>query len=120
MAYATCLRCGALARRLYNAWGNAESWDGQVKVSAAQALSRLILSEESLLRRQTDAAASLAYYVGCTQSMRKTPLPSAEPAEGSRRRSPAKAPADPMAMLRKEVDIMRSLRHPNIVALHEV
>ena len=52
--------------------------------------------------------------------MRKTPLPSAEPAEGSRRRSPAKAPADPMAMLRKEVDIMRSLRHPNIVALHEV
>ncbi len=47
-------------------------------------------------------------------------MPSAEPAEGSGKRSPAKAPADPMAMLRKEVEIMRSLRHPNIVALHEV
>ena len=60
--------------------------------------------------------------MGCVQSMRKTPLssaPSAE-AEGGGKRSPAKAPADPMAMLRKEVDIMRSLRHPNIVALHEV
>ena len=46
-------------------------------------------------------------------------MPAAEAAEGSTKRSPAKAPADPMAMLRKEVDIMRSLRHPNIVALHE-
>ena len=54
------------------------------------------------------------------QSMRKTPLPSPAEAEGGGKRSPAKAPADPMAMLRKEVDIMRSLRHPNIVALHEV
>ena len=57
------------------------------------------------------------------QSMRKTPppAPAAETAEGgSGKRSPAKAPADPAAMLRKEIDIMRSLRHPNIVALHEV
>ena len=54
------------------------------------------------------------------QSMRKTlpPTPPAEPAE-SGKQSPTKAAADPAAMLRKEIDIMRSLRHPNVVALHE-
>ena len=53
--------------------------------------------------------------------MRKT-LPAAAPvaiSEGGGKRSPSKPPPDPAELLRKEVDIMRSLRHPNIVALHE-
>jgi hypothetical protein len=52
--------------------------------------------------------------------MRKT-LPAAAPPATSEgcKKSPCKPPADPAQLLRKEVDIMRSLRHPNIVALHE-
>ena len=52
--------------------------------------------------------------------MRKTlPVtPPPPPLEGGKK-SPSKPPPDPAELLRKEVDIMRSLRHPNIVALHE-
>ena len=32
----------------------------------------------------------------------------------------ATTPVDPVIALRQEIDIMLSLRHPNIVALHEV
>ena len=37
----------------------------------------------------------------------------------ARKRGPPK-PVDPMIALAKEIDIMKALRHPNIVSLHEV
>ena len=39
--------------------------------------------------------------------------------EASKKRAAA-TPVDPVIALQQEIDIMRSLRHPNIVALHEV
>ena len=39
--------------------------------------------------------------------------------EGARRRATS-VPVDPMIALGKEIDIMKALRHPNIVSLHEV
>lgn len=36
------------------------------------------------------------------------------------RKRGAPKPVDPMIALAKEIDIMKALRHPNIVSLHEV
>ena len=41
------------------------------------------------------------------------------PLEASKKRAAA-TPVDPVIALQQEIDIMRSLRHPNIVALQEV
>ena len=39
---------------------------------------------------------------------------------GCAKKMASATPVDPMIALRQEIDIMRLLRHPNIVALHEV
>lgn len=57
---------------------------------------------------------------------RKEPLQALPGPEGSAasldeaRRRAAPKPVDPMIALAKEIDIMKALRHPNIVSLNEV